>query len=487
MSARDHAPTACLRWLAPGLLLLIAGCSLAPNYHPPSVTVPAEYKPAANDRWTPATPADHVSRGAWWTVYGDARLDTLEKRLLAHNADLAEAAANEQRSQAYLDQLQAGLFPTLSANGQVQPGRDSPNRPLKGPSTPVNYKDIAIGGQLNYELDLWGRVRNKVASGRAKAQAAQADLASTQLSLAARLADTYLALSGLDRRIALLSDRVAAYRRSLDLVTRRHGAGLAAGVDVFRARTQLKAAKARVARDQSQRATLVNAIAVLVGTPASNFSLAPQTRLADLPIIPTGVPSTLLQRRPDIAAAERQTAAANARIGVAQAAYFPDITLGLGGGFNSGSFDNLLTAPSRYWTLGPSLMFAIFDAGRRRAKVEQAKAATDAAAARYRATVLQAFGQVEDARAQIVNLGAAWQQQKDAADAAARTVDLSTTRYRRGLADYIEVSTAQADALDARSEQIRIETDQLRASVALIRALGGGWASAGSERNNRPS
>jgi NodT family efflux transporter outer membrane factor (OMF) lipoprotein len=454
----------------------LGACSLAPKYQAPPVPVAAQYQAPASGPWQVARPADQLPREGWWKLYGDARLDELEGQLIANNADLAAALAHYQQARDFLAQVRADLFPQVSLGANGQRNRQSDTKPLRGANQPDWYNSYTVSGEVDYEVDLWGRVRDSVAAGRAEMQASAADLASVRLSLEAQLADSYLALVGLDRQLDLLDKSVAAYERALQLTQTLHSGGIVSGLDVARAQTQLSSARSLLSQTQAQRALLQHAIAVLVGQSASTFTLEAKTGLPSLPAIPVGLPSTLLQRRPDIAAAERRTAAANAQIGVARAAFFPSLTLGVQGGFQSAEYANLLTAPNRIWALGPNLLLDVFDGGRRRAQVAAAHAATDEAGARYRGVVLSAFQQVEDNQSLIADLGNALVDQKAAADAARHTLDLSLDRYKQGAVSYLDVVTAQTAALQAQISLLDLQARQLRASVQLVRALGGGWS-----------
>lgn len=461
------------------LMLALGGCSLAPAYKVPEVPVAEQYQEhgaALGKSWVEAQPADHLPRDGWWKLYGDTQLDQLQQRLLANNTDLAAALAHYQQAQAYSMQARSGLFPQLGANANAQRDRQSDTRPLRGATSPAYYDSYTLGAELDYELDLWGRVRNTVEAGKDDALAAAADLASARLSLQAQLADNYIVLRGLDQQIQLLKDSVSAYEKALDLTKTRHGGGIASGLDVARAQTQLSSARSMWSQTLAQRAMVEHAIAVLVGESASRFSLAAETAVLPLPAVPVSLPSTLLQRRPDVAAAERRTAAANARIGVARAAYFPSLSLSALGGYQSAESAGLLTAPNRFWAIGPTSLLTIFDGGRRKAGVEAAKAATDEAGARYRGVVLAAFQQVEDNLAQLDNYGTARSDQKDAAEAAGHSLDLAMDRYKQGAVGYLDVVQAQTVSLDARRSLLDLDTRQLRASVQLVRALGGGWS-----------
>ncbi len=455
--------------------LALGACSMAPTYKAPEAPVADHYQPAGP--WTTAAPADQLPREGWWTLYGDARLDDLEAQLLAHNADLAAALASYQQSRDFLQQVRADLFPQVSLGAGAIRNRQSDNSALRGATSPAWYDTYSLTGQATYEVDLWGRVHDNVAAGRASMQASAADLASVRLSLEAQLADSYLVLVGLDRQIDLLQKSVDAYQRALQLTRTLQAGGAVSGLDVNRAQTQLSSTRSELSQTKAQRDLLLHAIAVLVGQPASSFTLEAKTDLPALPVIPVGLPSTLLQRRPDIAAAERRTAAANAQIGVARSAFFPSLTLSAGGGFSSGAWGNLLTAPSQVWALGPSLLMDIFDGGRRRAQVDAAHAAFDEASAHYRSTVLTAFQQVEDNQSLLSNFGNALVDQDDATKAADHTLNLSMALYKQGANSYLDVVTAQVASLDAHLTLLGLQTNQLRASVGLVRALGGGWES----------
>jgi NodT family efflux transporter outer membrane factor (OMF) lipoprotein len=453
--------------------VLLAACSLAPPLKVPQVPAADAYKEIGE--WTEARPADRLPRDRWWTLYDNAELDGLEQQLIAGNPTLAAAVANYAQARALANQARAGLFPTLGANAGVQRARESANAPLIGPTTPRYYDNNTVGGSVSYELDLWGQIRNEVAAGEANAAASAADLENARLSLTAQLVDDYVQLRSLDREEAILNDTVVAYARALSLTEQRHGAGIAAGLDVSQAQTQLDTAQSQAAQTLAQRALMEHAIAALLGVSASTFSIKPAIVAIALPGIPTGVPTTLLERRPDIAAAQRRMISANANIGVARAAYFPTLTLGAQGGFQSTGFSNWLSAPSSYWAIGPSAVLALFDGGLRRAQVAQARAEFDASAANYRGTVVSAFQQVEDSLAALNHYYDAAQQEKAAVDAGQRSLNFSMALYVQGAADYLTVVTSQTALLQAQLQALNLETLQLQASVDLIRALGGGW------------
>ena len=454
-------------------LALLSSCSLAPPLKVPSVPTAVAYKELGP--WTMAQPADRLPRDSWWTLYDSAELDQLETRLIAGNPTLAAALGNYAQAKALSDQARAGLFPTLGVGASVTRNRESVNAPLRGPTTPVNYNNDTVGGSIGYELDLWGQIRNEVAAGEANAAASAADLENARLSLIGQLVDDYIQLRSLDRDSAILDATVAAYARALTLTQQRHDAGIAPGLDVSQAQTQLDAARSQVAQTLAQRALMEHAIAALLGESASSFSLKPQIVAITLPQIPSGVPSTLLERRPDIAAAQRRMVAANANIGAARAAYYPSLTLGAQGGYQSTSISNWLTAPSSFWAIGPNALLSVFDGGLRRAQVAQARAQFDTAAANYRGIAIGAFQQVEDSLATLNHYHDAAEEEKAALDAAQRTLDLSMALYVKGAVDYLTVVTSQTAVLQTQLESLSLDTQRLRASVDLIRALGGGW------------
>jgi NodT family efflux transporter outer membrane factor (OMF) lipoprotein len=463
--------------------LALGACSLAPPLKTPVVPTGDAYKELGP--WTQAQPADRLPRDSWWSLYDSAELDDLEQRLIAGNPTLAAALASYQQARALSDQARAGLFPTLGVGAGVSRNRESTNAPLRGPTTPTYYNANSLSGSVSYELDLWGQIRNEVAAGEANAAASAADLENARLSLIGQLVTDYMQLRSLDRDTAILDDTVKAYARALSLTQQRHDAGIAPGLDVSQAQTQLDAAQSQASQTLASRALMEHAIAALLGVSASTFSIEPKIVALTLPQVPSGVPTTLLQRRPDIAAAQRRMIAANANIGVARAAYFPSLTLGAQGGFQSTGFSNWLSAPSSFWAIGPNALLSVFDGGLRRAQVAQARAEFDASAANYRGTVVTAFQQVEDSLATLNYYHDAAVEEKAAVDAAQRTLNLSMALYKQGATDYLTVVTSQTALLQTQLESQNLDTLQLSASVNLILALGGGWEESAAAQNGK--
>lgn len=452
----------------------LSGCSLAPPYHPPAVVAPAAFKEAGP--WQAASPADSGPPEAWWTLFGDPTLNKLEDQLATDNPTLAQTLARYDAARADLSVARASLLPTAGVNTQVTQNRQSDNRPLRGANQPDLYAADGLGGSLNYELDLWGRVRNTVAARRADAQASADDVAAVKLSLSAELANAYIALRGDDQQIDLLRKTVGAYADADALTQRRFKGGIASGVDTGRSGTQLAEAQAQLTEAEAQRALGEHAIASLIGVTASSFSIASAPTSLSLPVIPIGLPSTLLERRPDVAAAERHMMAANARIGVARAAFFPSISLGGQGGFQNTALSGLTTAPNLFWSIGPSALLTLFDGGHRRAQVAIARADWDEATAAYRIAVLKAFQDVEDSLSQVHHLGEERATEQQAQAQAAQVEALSLNRYMKGAVTYLDVVTAQATALGIRRAVIDLRTRQLQAGLRVARAVGGGWS-----------
>lgn len=459
-----------MRFAALAVPALLSACTMAPAYRPPQTLAPQDYKEA--DGWTEATPLDTAPRAAWWEAFNDPILNDLEVRAEKASPTLAAALARYDQALAAARVERADLFPTLAAGADASRQRVSGTR-FGGDGSARTYSDFSVGGALDYELDLWGRIRNSVAAARADAQASEADLASARLSLQAAVADAYARLRGLDAQAELLRQTVDAFGKAYDLTVRRHDGGIASGIDVNRALTVLGNARAQISAVAAERAATEHEIAALVGELASDFSIAPQVQSLGAPALPAGTPSQMLQRRPDIAAAERRMAAANARIGVARAAYFPTLMLGGAAGFET-THGQLFQTPNSFWGLGPlSAVLTLFDGGRRKSQVKMSRAEYEELAASYRDTVLSAFRQAEDAIATNRLLTVQVADQRTAAGAAARTSALALTRYRDGASDYLEVVTAQTDALAAQRASLVLETQRMRASVAMVKAIGG--------------
>jgi NodT family efflux transporter outer membrane factor (OMF) lipoprotein len=459
--------------VAAACAVALNACSFAPTYKVPATAIPTTFKEAGP--WQPAKPADRIPRDSWWTMYRDPVLSGLEAKIATANPNVAAAVARHDEASAYLQEARSGLFPTIGAEADVSRQRQSDNRPLRGTDQPSTYNSATADVGIGYDLDLWGKVRNQVSAGRSQEEASADDLESLRLSLQSSLASTYFELRGLDQRAKLLNDTIDTYKRALKLTVSRHDGGLASGMDVSRAQTQLASARAAADDTQASRALLEHAIATLTGTPASSFSLPPDVAFNYLPHVPLGLPSTLLQRRPDVAAAERRVAAANANIGVAKAAFYPDISLGLDGGYQSDTFSPWLAAPNEIWSVGPQLLFTIFDGGKRSAAVANSRAQLAENGAKYRQTVLVAFQQVEDGLALLHHLGDESVNEDQALSAAQQTLALATSQYRDGVVSYLDVVTAQTTELTAQISSLDLRTRQLTASVSLIQALGGGW------------
>jgi NodT family efflux transporter outer membrane factor (OMF) lipoprotein len=454
-------------------VLLLTGCNLAPGYQLPVVATAPQFKEAAP--WVAAHPADQLPRGPWWTIYSDPGLDKLESELDANNQDLAAAAAHYDEAVAFENQAQAGLFPTLGGGGNTSNNRQSDTRPLRGTNQPDVYGSDTAGLSADYEIDFWGKVRNEVAAAHSEALASADDLATAKLSLETRLAEDYVSLLGEDREIQLLTDTVDAYQKALEMTHTLHAGGAVSGLDESRASSQLDTAVAQVFDFQARRVLLEHSIAVLVGESPSSFSLAPDAHLVAVPAVPVALPSALLQRRPDIAAAERRTEAANSRIGVARAAFYPNIDLSASIGLQSTGYDSWLTAPSTFWSVGPNLAQLLFDGGLNDARLAQAEARLKEAGAVYRSTVLRAFQQVEDNLAVLALFRKEREAETRAVKTAQETLDLSLSFYKNGGVGYLDVITAQTDLLTLQRRELDLETEELEASLGLVEALGGGW------------
>lgn len=466
---------------AAGFIALLAGCTVGPNYKRPTAPTPTAYKETApppaipNGTWKQAQPSDQLLRGKWWEIYNDPQLNALEEKVAVSNQTLKAATEQYFAARAQIQIYRANYFPTLGVGPSISRQRLSQNRPTAVNGSPYQYNDFALAGQASWEPDLWGQVRRTVESARASAQASAADLANAELSVRSELAQDYFELRGLDLQKQLLDSTVASYEDYLKLTQTRFKGGVATESDVAQAQTQLESTRAQDIDVGVARAQYEHAIATLIGEPASNFSLPAAPLNLPLPQIPAGVPSELLERRPDIAAMERRADAANAQIGIAIAAYYPNITLSGAGGFESRNPGTWIQGPSALWSLGASASELIFDAGRRHAVTEQARDNYEATVANYRQNVLNAFQEVEDNLSTLRILDQESVTQAAAVAAAEHSLDISTRRYKQGLVTYLDVLTAQTAQLTNQRTQADITTRQFAASVLLIKALGGGW------------
>jgi NodT family efflux transporter outer membrane factor (OMF) lipoprotein len=463
-------------------VLQVCGCAVGPKYKRPTAEVPSAYKEAGN--WKQAQPNDQNLGGNWWEFFQDSQLNALEAQVNVSNQNLKVAEAQYTQARAVLRYNRASYLPTINGGASATRNRISNNRPPSLATNGVTYNDFQIPLELSYEVDVWGRVRRTVESYREQAQASAADLATVNLSMHAELALDYFQARTLDAEEQLLNSTVMEYQQALDLIENRFSGGLASDLEVQQARTQLETTRAEAIDVGVARAQYEHAVAVLIGKPPADFSLAALPLATPPPPIPAGLPSELLERRSDIAAAERRVASANAQIGVAKAAYYPNITLGATGGFESGVISTLLSGPSILWSAGGSAVEPLFDGGRRRANVDQAIAAYDQTVANYRETVLTGFQQVEDNVAALRILEHEAHVQNDAVIAAQKYLELADTRYKGGVTSYLEVTTAQSAALSDELTAVNILGRRMVNAVTLVQALGGGWNS--SELPQRP-
>ena len=451
------------------------GCKVGPNYRAPAMPAPPAFSDDGhNGDWTSAKPADAADRGAWWTIYQSAELNDLEQRCATANQSIEAALHAYEQAHDVVRENHAALFPTVSVGAGAGRDRVSANKPLRASTSVNDYWDFLVPVTVAWAPDLWGGIRRQIESSGAQAQASAANLANVKLSLQGTLAVTYFQLRGIDLQAQLLRSTLDAYTQSLQLTQVRFKGGLATDSDVAQAQAQLEGTRAQLIDLGVQRAQYEHAIAVLVGQPPTGFHIAEQPLAGDPPSIPTGLPSELLQRRPDIAAAERQVAAANAQIGVARAAYFPNITLGAQGGFESGAVSQIFSSSSSQWNVGPSASETVFDAGRRKAQADYALAQRAQATALYRQQTLLAFRD-EDQLASLRVLEQEAMVQQRAVDAAKRGTSLSLLRYKNGLATYLEVLTNQTIELTNERAAAALVARRIVASAQLQLALGGGW------------
>jgi NodT family efflux transporter outer membrane factor (OMF) lipoprotein len=473
-----------LRRPACALLVLVSlatgACTVGPKYQRPSPPpVPAAYKEAPPAGfgdvagWKEAQPNDGALRGKWWEVFKDPLLNSLEEQVDVSNQNLKQSEAQYRSALAAIRVTRAGLFPTVTGGASVTGGQNSSNLGTGLKSSPTANLQLPV--QFSYEADVWGRVRSALEGNVASAQASAADLETARLSIHALLAQDYLQLRGLDTQKDLLQSTVAAYEKALELTTNRYKQGVVSKLDVVQAQTQIENTKAQLIDTGVLRAQFEHSIAALLGKTPADLSIAPVTLTAQPPAIPGVLPAALLERRPDIAGAERRVAAANAQIGVAKAAFYPAIGFNASVGLQSSSLLNWFTWPGRFWSLGPTLAQTLFEAGGRKAVTEQALAAYDGTAAAYRQSVLTAFQEVEDNLSALRILEQEAQQQKLAVDSAALTTELSLNQYKGGITTYLQVITAQAIELGDRRTAVDLVTRRMVASVGLIQALGGGW------------
>ena len=482
---RRALPLGCLGVAALLPLVTLAGCKpVGPDYNRPAYHAPDAYKetgatavtPPANPAggaWSPANPSDGMLRGKWWEIYQDPQLNSLEERVTAENQDLRRAVETYLAARDQVTAARAGLFPTVSGSASASRTDLSQNRPSASSTT--HYNDYVLGGQASWEPDFWGRIRRTVEAARASAQATAADAATVDLSLHAELAADYFQLRGLDADVSLLASTVTTLEHQLDLTEKRLAGGVATEADVAQARTQLETVRAQLADVGVARAQFEHAVATLTNQNAAAFTLTAAPLDLALPKVPLGIPSQLLERRPDIAAAERRAVAANAQIGIAVSAFYPDIPLGLAGGFESTNSGTLLTGPSALWSLGAHATELLFDAGQRHALTDEARHNYEAQAAAYRSTVLAAFNGVEDQLSTLRVLEQESVVEQRAVASAQHSFDLSNQRYQGGVTSYLEVLTTETALMNNQRTAIDLQTRQFVASVGLIRTLGGGW------------
>ncbi len=471
----------------PLILMLFAGCKpVGPNYQKPGFTAPAAYKetgapsivppPApADGSWKPADPSDGMLRGKWWEIYNDPQLNQLEERIATNNQSLRQAVENYLAARDQIAVVRSNLFPSLSLGPSYTRTHGSSNRPLVTSSTQTSYNDFQLGGQAGWEPDFWGKVRRGVEAAQDTAQSNAADVANVDLLLHAELAADYFQLRGLDSQIALLKRTVTDLERQLDLTQRRLKGGVATSVDVAQAQTQLETFRAQLVDVSVARAQFEHAVGTIDAVSLSDFSIPFSPLDGPLPRVPVGVPSQLLERRPDVAAQERLTAAANARIGIAISAYYPTISLSGTGGFESTHGGTWIQGPSALWTLGAQATELLFDAGQRHALTDQSRHQYEAQAAAYKNAIYSAFQDVEDNLSQLRILDQENAVETRAVASAQHSLDLSEQRYKGGVTTYLEVLTAETTLISNQRTLTDLQARQFAASVQLIRALGGGW------------
>lgn len=455
--------------------MALSACTVGPDYRQPPVDTPAQFKQA--EGWRPANPSDALARGAWWEVYGDAQLNELVTRLNTANQTVAQYEAQYRQAQSLVRSARGAFFPSLTGSvdkTRASQGSGSSSSSLSSANAGIRDTYQAQLG-VSWEADIWGKLRRGLEADKASAQASYADLAAMQLSLQSTLVQDYLQVRVMDEQQRLLAATVAAYQRSLTVTTNQYTAGISGKADVAQAQTQLKSTQADLIDLVWQRAQLVNAIAVLMGVPPASFDLPITPNIPTLPAIPPTLPAQLLERRPDIAAAERRVQAANANIGVATAAYFPDLSLSLSGGYSSSSYANWISLPNRFWSVGPQLAMTLLDGGQRSAEIERTRGVYDQTVAQYRQTVLDGFREVEDYLVQLNTLETEAGVRADALNSARESLRLTENQYKAGMIAYLDVVTVQATALSNERTALNILQSRLVTSVQLIAALGGGW------------
>jgi NodT family efflux transporter outer membrane factor (OMF) lipoprotein len=480
-----------------GLLALglLAGCKpVGPDYNRPGYEAPPVYKeagastvvvplaplapppnPAGGGGWQPATPSDGMLRGKWWEIYQDPQLNQLEERIVSYNQGLRQALETYLAARDQVKVARSALYPTLSAGPSVSRNTISANGPSFSAGKPTNYNDLLVSGLASWEPDFWGRIRRTVEAARENSQASAADMASVDLSLHAEMAADYFQLRGLDSESKLLKETVADLERQLDLTQRLFAGGIGTEVDVAQARTQLETVRAQLIDVGVARAQYEHAMGTIANLKLSEFSIPPSPLNLPLPTVPLGVPSQLLERRPDIAAAERRAAAANAQIGIAVSAFYPTINLSAEGGFESVHFGTWIQGPSALWTLGAQATQLLFDAGQRHALTDQARHTYEAQVSAYKSAIFLAFNDVEDQLSGLRILEQETRVEQKAVESAQHSLDISNKRYKGGVTSYLEVLTAEATLLQNQRTAIDLQTRQFVASVGLVRALGGGW------------
>ncbi|MGY5333480.1 efflux transporter outer membrane subunit [Pseudomonas protegens] len=476
LSAQRLAMARGSRALSLGLcVLLLSACAIGPDYQRPQVAEPVHYKEA--EGWRQANPSDALARGAWWELYGDAQLNGLIDKLNSSNQSVAQAEAQFRQARALVRSSRGSFFPSVDLSAgktRASQGTGSSSSALSSSSSGIrDTYNTQLG--VSWEADVWGKLRRDLEANEASAEASFADLAAMRLSQQSELAQNYLQLRVIDEQKRLLEATVAAYQRSLTMTQNQYQAGVSGKDAVAQAQAQLKSTQADLIDLIWQRAQFENAIAVLIGVPPAEFNLAESKTIPVLPQVPLGVPSQLLERRPDIASAERSVIAANAKIGVAKAAYYPDLTLSLAGGYSSSTYADWISLPNRFWSVGPKLAMTLFDGGQRSAEVDRTEAVYDQTVAKYRQTVLDGFREVENYMVQLKVMEDEAGVRQQALDSAREALRLTENQYKAGLIAYLDVVTSQTTALSNERSVLSLLQSRLIASVQLIAAMGGGW------------